>query len=247
MQTIIQHKLVSYDRQGKGKTVLILHGWGAQRKTMHALAQKLTQRFDVINVDLPGFGESEAPLNPFDLSAYARWLDELCTKLGVSPYAVVGHSHGGAVAVKYAALGFNAEKLVLLGAAGIRQRKRLKKSALKAVSKVGKAVLSIVPKTTRMNIQHKWYKRIGSELYDVRGMEETFKRVVAEDLTNDARHVRIPSLLIYGAHDNATPLDCAEAYQRSLISSQLVVVENAGHYAFIDAPKVVYDAMEKFL
>ena len=76
----------------------------------------------MVAVDLPGFGGSEAPPAAWDLDDYAAFLEAFLRKLALDwPYAIIGHSNGGALAIRALSSGtLKADKLVLLAASGVR-------------------------------------------------------------------------------------------------------------------------------
>lgn len=139
MQCIVDGLVVGYDVLGKGKTIVMLHGWGASRQSLSALAKELSKKYQVVLVDVPGFGESAKPTKSWGLSEYAEWVQSFLQKIKIkNVYALLGHSNGGAIAIKLTSLGFQSEKLILLGAAGIRKRNRGRKLLFKAVAKTGR-------------------------------------------------------------------------------------------------------------
>lgn len=249
MQVIIAGKIVAYDSLGTAKrSVLMLHGWGSNRQSMSALAKALSADYHVVSVDVPGFGESERPESIWGLSEYADWITKLLEKLEIKKlYGLVGHSNGGAIAIKLASTGYPIEKLILLGASGVRGRERGRQLLYKAIAKTGKKATIILPKKLQTNVRKKWYKKIGSELYDVPGMEGSFKKVTSEDLVIEATMISVPTLLVYGSEDMATPVTYGQAYSQVIEGSQLDVVEGAGHYSFIDKPKEVTSLIVEFL
>src|SRR5688572_7545347 len=99
MQVIIDTLLTNYESTGTGKVVLLLHGWGDSHETFARLASALAENYQVVRLDLPGFGKTEPPKEPWNLNNYARFLKEFLKKLNLVPYAVIGHSNGGALAI----------------------------------------------------------------------------------------------------------------------------------------------------
>lgn len=249
MQVIVQNKVVSYDRVGpKKSTVLLLHGWGADRNSLSSISKSLSDLYDVINVDVPGFGASERPDQTWGLGEYAEWLNEFMRKLELTKlYCLLGHSNGGAIAIKAVSSGLNVERLVLIGASGIRNRERGKKLFFKSVAKTGKVATAALPKKIQSKVRSKWYKTIGSELYESPGMEEFFKKVTSEDLLVDSAMISVPTMLIYGADDRATPPLYGQLYGQTIEQSTLYVVDGAGHYVFIDQPKKVISLILSYL
>lgn len=248
MTIIVDNKAVGYDCKGKGKQVVVLlHGWGANRRSLDAVAKELSSKYTVISLDVPGFGESERPDEIWGLGEYASWLSACLAKLKVEPYVLVGHSNGGAIAIKAVSLGLAVEKLVLIGASGIRSRENGKKMFYKTVAKTGKVATAVLPKSVRKRIRGKWYDSIGSELYDTAGMEEFFKKVTSEDLLIDSAMLGVPTLLIYGSEDKATPPLYGRLYHESIDDSTLQIVEGAGHYVFVDKPAQTLALIKDFL
>jgi pimeloyl-ACP methyl ester carboxylesterase len=95
---------LAYTRSGTGAPLVLLHGLGSSVAVWESLIPLLTDRFDVIAVDLPGFGRS-APL-PGDLeplpAAFAAAVAAFLDELGIQLPHVVGNSLGGWVALELA-------------------------------------------------------------------------------------------------------------------------------------------------
>ncbi len=113
-------------RRGSGAPVLLLHGWGASADLFARTMDGLEGDFDLIAPDFPGFGATEPPPAPWAVSDYMEWTLALMDELGIQRASVIGHSFGGRVAIKLAALHpERVAKLVLTGAAGIRPKRTL--------------------------------------------------------------------------------------------------------------------------
>lgn len=111
---------LAFTRTGAGPTLVLLHYLGASRHAWDPVVPTLAARFDVIAVDLPGFGAS-APLPP-DVepspAAMAAAVGGLLDELGVGSAHLVGNSVGGWVALELAVLRPTAS-VTLLSPAGL--------------------------------------------------------------------------------------------------------------------------------
>ena len=88
---------------GKGPTLLLLHGAGGATQSWRGLAPLLAERYRVVMPDLPGQGFTRpGRRDRFGLDAMAQDIASLCTQAGWQPAAVVGHSAGGALALRLA-------------------------------------------------------------------------------------------------------------------------------------------------
>ena len=105
--------------------VLVLHGWGASIDAVGSVVDGLAGRFEVVAIDLPGFGESAEPPEAWDMGAYARFVLRACDELGLERFSLVGHSFGARIGIVLAATHpERIARMVLTGAAGIKPRRK---------------------------------------------------------------------------------------------------------------------------
>jgi pimeloyl-ACP methyl ester carboxylesterase len=248
MQVVVDSLLTQYERVGKGKPVVILHGWADSSAGWHAFSSGLADSFDVISIDLPGFGGTEMPSKPWGLDEYAAFVGAFLKKIRVTPYALVGHSNGGAIAVRGLATGsLHTERLVLLDSAGIRNMYKGRNGMLRAITKTGKFIAMPLPKSVKKRLRRKVYKTVGSDMLVVERLQETFKRVVTDDIQANAAVLHSRTLLIYGEDDLATPVQYGRLLHNLIGGSTLEVVPEAGHFVHLDKPDVVLQRVRGFL
>lgn len=249
MQVIVDSLLASYVREGKGETVLLLHGWADSAAGLSGLLKSLQGRYDVIALNLPGFGGTAAPKTPWGLDEYAQFTAHFLDKIGVKRvHAIVAHSNGGALAIRGLAQGqLEAAKLVLLGSAGIRNVYKGRNRALRIMAKTGKLFTLPLPPAAKKKLRQKVYKTIGSDMLVAEHLQETFKRVVTDDVQADARQLSLPVLLIYGEADDATPVSYGKQFHQLIEGSRLETLPGAGHFVHLDRPGEVERAVLEFL
>src|SRR5690606_38998725 len=120
-------------------------------------------------------------------------------------------SNGGAIAIRGMARGWlSADNLVLLASAGIRGEYKGRVKALRLITKAGKALTTPLPKSVKQRLRKKVYATVGSDMLVAEHLQETFKKVVTDDVREDAARLALPTLLIYGDQDDATPVRYAE-------------------------------------
>jgi pimeloyl-ACP methyl ester carboxylesterase len=86
-------------RAGRGDTtLLLLHGYGESLLSWRLILDRLTRRYRVLAIDLPGFGLSTKPEAGYDYQSYTRHLGALLAQETSGPVVVVGHSMGGQLA-----------------------------------------------------------------------------------------------------------------------------------------------------
>jgi pimeloyl-ACP methyl ester carboxylesterase len=248
MQVVVDSLLTQYEMQGKGKLVLLLHGWGDSAKGFTGLHRALAKHFRVIALDLPGFGGTEPPKDVWGLGDYAQFVAHFLKKIDEKQVAVlVGHSNGGAIAIRGLASGeLDAGKLVLLGSAGIRGEYKGRVKALRLITKAGKALTMPLPKSVKNKLRKKVYHTVGSDMLVAEHLQETFKKVVTDDVREDAARLTQPTLLIYGEDDDATPVRYGELFHQAIRSSTFEVLPGAGHFVHLDRPEAVEKSILEF-
>ncbi|HHH72482.1 MAG TPA: alpha/beta hydrolase [Sulfuricurvum sp.] len=199
-------------------TIVFLHGWGSNKGLMKQAFGKTLNTFRHIYVDLPGFGNSTAPVD-LESEDYANIMELFLAQINANDKEViVGHSFGGKVATL-----LRPELLVLLSSAGIVWPKPFRIRAKIALFKLLKA-LGLSQLRTRFVAEDA--KTLNKVMY------ETFKRVVDEDFTEPFKSFGGRALLCWGREDTATPLKSAEKIN-GLIQNSRLVVYAGDHYFFM--------------
>ncbi len=97
--------LLSLSRSGTGEPLLLLHGMGSSRRDLTAVLPELSARFDVLNVDLPGVGESRHLGQRPTVAAITDAVESTLDKEGVGRVHVLGNSLGARIALELARRG----------------------------------------------------------------------------------------------------------------------------------------------
>lgn len=251
MKVLVDGQLIEYKDEGKGKAVLLLHGWGSSLATFNEMATYLSKKFRVIRLDFPGFGASPKPSNDWGVEQYARLTAAFLKKLKVTElHAVAGHSFGGRVIIKgFSTKVLTADKVVLLGAAGPKPSQKAKKLIFQSIAKVGKAATALPGlRKLRPKLQRKLYAAAGSTDYlEAQAMRQIFLNTVNEDLLPEVSAIDVSTLMIWGENDQEVPVSDARRMQALIKRSELIVVPDAGHFVHIDDAAEVKTRLEAFL
>lgn len=239
MEKIIDGNRVCYEQIGKGKDIIMLHGWSQNKEMMLPLAKKLSNNFRITILDLPGFGLSSEPNESIDIYQYTDIIEKFIDSLNIESPIMIGHSFGGRISIIYASRN-KTEKVVLFGTPCIRDRKPTKKE------KILKKLKNIPGTKTLVEIAKSY---IGSEDYKNANsvMRNILVKVINEDLSECAKNIKVPTLLIWGDKDTAAPIEDAKKLEKILPNGGLVEIKGCTHYAYLEAIDYVVKILNNFL
>ena len=241
MKLNIRNIDINYVQYGEGKKdVVLLHGWGQNIQMMNPIGEKLQKSNKITIVDLPGFGESDEPKEELDIYDYADILKELLDKLKIKKPILIGHSFGGRIAIIYGSK-YDVERIVLLGAPCVRSKKEpsMKVKVLKSLKKV--PGLSKLENFAKNHIGSPDYKNASVM------MKKILVNTVNEDLSECAKNITVPTLLIWGTEDVDAPLEDAKKLEELLVDGGLVTYEGGTHYTYLEFLIPVCNVIKEFI
>ena len=244
---------INYEQKGQGELVVLLHGWGSNIKLFANLMDLLSKKYTVVAMDMPGFGESQEPPQPWDVDGYADFVLDFLKDYDNKEVTFLGHSFGGRVTIKLNSrtdLPFTIKKVILVDSAGILPPKSNKKSLRTRYYKLGKAFLStkLMQKIAPDALEN-FRKKMGSADYAAASpmMRQVLVKTVNEDLEPLLPNIKCPTLLVWGVNDTATPLSDGEKMEKLIPDAGLVKLENAGHYSFLEQQFIFNRVMSSFM
>jgi len=216
---------------GEGAEELVwLHGWGYDRKGFDRIASLLISEGHNTLYDLPGFGQTPALFENAGTEDYA---DALAAQLAENGrHILVGHSYGGRVAVQFAAKYPKLVKaIIIVGGAGLPRKRsiffRIKASILRIIGRLAR----LSDKIFGTQLRDAYVARFGSSDYKNAGtLRSTLVRAVNENLTNAARQIKCPTLLLYGANDKETPPEIGKRFEALIPVSRYTELKGYNHH-----------------
>jgi len=233
---------------GEGKPLRILHGWGSCSERWRKVGELLAKKgLRVIIPDLAGFGKSQKPFEAWDLNEYCGFIQEFVEFLNLENFYLLGHSFGGAIAVKCSLkCPEKIEKLFLVGAACIR-RKTIKKKLFYILAKFFK-IFSFFPGYS--TLKKGFYRFIvgKSDYLQTEGiMRDIYLKVTKEDLSDILPNIQVPTIIIWGEKDDVTRLKEAHLINKKIKNSQLEILQGLNHDLNVKAPEKLSEAIKQFL
>lgn len=222
-----------------GKAIVLLHGWGQNLQMMTMLGEPFKKGYRIIAIDFPGFGKSDEPAMVMDVGDYTIIVEELLKKLNVKEPVLVGHSFGGRVSVKFASRNKVSKVILLSPALRSHDKKGLKTKVLKSLKKV--------PGIKNLE---SWAKdHVGSRDYKAASpvMKQVLVKTVNEDLSEAAKKIKAPVILIYGDQDAEVPEEDTLLYESLIPDCGIIKYDGCTHYAYLERLNQTINIIRNFI
>ncbi|MBE0596294.1 MAG: alpha/beta hydrolase, partial [Desulfuromonadales bacterium] len=239
---------------GNSPTLLLVHGLGDLASDIwEGLIPELAADFHVLAVDLPGFGRSEKRNALYSPAAYAAYLRWVADRFAPGPLILVGHSLGGAIALRYAAdYPAQLQRLVLVDVAGILHRNVITREVLDPelrqlwpqlpadpLGRLDEWVGALITRLPGLPLDLD--QLLASELLRERFLGGDPTRIAAvaliqEDFSRPLRQISAPTVILWGGEDRITPLRTGVLLEAVLPQARLQVIPTAGHLPMADQP-----------
>ncbi len=208
---------VFYKVQGSGPALLLIHGFLESSFIWERLLPELTEKFQVITLDLPGHGKSPALNEPLTMEQGAELVHRLLHSLAIERAQIMGHSMGGYISLAMLELFPEiTNSIILLNSTTYADSEIRKKNRMKAIQLVGMNKASFTGLTIHSlfsennqnvfseEIDH--LKRLASE-FPSEGIINAIKgMMLRKDRTQVLKNFKGRKIIIAGDQDPVVPL-----------------------------------------
>ncbi|WP_433192283.1 alpha/beta fold hydrolase [Nocardia sp. CA-107356] len=254
MTTSLQPLLPTYDhRPGTGPTLVFLHYWGGSARTWDLVVDRLADR-DALAIDFRGWSRSSSLPGPYTLRQLAEDTLAVMADAGVTDYVLVGHSMGGKVTQLIAATRPTGLRgIILVGSGPAKPAAEITAEYREGLSHAYDSAESVISARDNILTATELPEAIKSQVAtDSRsGTDEARRewplRGIAEDITEHARRISVPALVIAGENDHVEPVDVLRDNLVPYLSgADFMVIPNTGHLIPLEAPAELVDAIAAF-
>ncbi len=229
---------VRYLTAGEGEVLVLVHGRGGLDLT---LGQRLlAQDFHVVALEIPGFGETDAP-NEADLGATVELLADAVAALGLADYSLLGTSMGGVVALWWAVRRGEPVRTVVLEAPAAF---RTDAAPHPATFTPAEFMRAFHRHPERKQLQPPDPARV---MRTAALAEELMGPPFDTALADAVGGLAIPVLVLYGTEDGLIPPATGRTYKTLIPRASYVLVYDAAHDLSGDRPEAFADVVTDFL
>jgi pimeloyl-ACP methyl ester carboxylesterase len=251
--TTFRKARIRYSDQGKGRTIVLLHGFPENLQIWEEFSAALSKSFRVIAIDLPGLGESENIGYVHTMELMAQCVHTVMLQLKLRRYVVVGHSMGGYVALAFAELfPDNLRGLCLFHSSAYADsdekkidRDRASEAAKKHTSQFLKTfAANLFSDPDDPNIKKLQQITAGTSARGVVAALQGMKMRQSREVI--LKFAEYPVLFILGKKDKIIDWKNMQSQIEIPPHKEVLSLENAGHMGFYEAPKETLKAIRRF-
>ena len=243
-----------------GETLLMIHGFGANRDNWLRFSRAFTSRYQVIALDLPGFGESDKPDARYDVATQTERLHAFIQALKIDKPHLIGNSMGGHIAALYAArYPQQLRSVALLDNAGVMSPQ---KSEMFSMIERGEPNPLVVRKAEDFD------KLMKFVFVNPPPLPDSLKRHFAEQSMANQNHydkifsqlrdhyvplepelpkIQAPTLLLWGEQDRVLDVSSIEVMKPLLAKPSVVIMKDCGHAPMLERPEETAQHYQNFL
>jgi pimeloyl-ACP methyl ester carboxylesterase len=259
MSSIVTDRgLVHYETIGRGRPILMLHGWLESWDHWLGTMESLGRNYKAYALDFWGFGESGKQEGSFSVRDYVEMVHQFMDRLGIEQAPIIGHSMGGTVSL-CVALDHpeRVGKVAVVGSpiTGDGLALFLRLAARRSLASLAYRVPGAIPLGVRFfspllaRDWKTWYKMFERDLSST--TMESFHYSIASlrktDLRPRLKEIQAPVLGIYGLVDRIVDPKQGDVLAQGIPTANVCQFEHSGHFPMADEPERFYHILKEFL
>jgi pimeloyl-ACP methyl ester carboxylesterase len=248
---------VNYSDTGKGRVIVLLHGFLGSHKIWDEFVNKLSKKFRVIAIDLPGHGNTPAIGYYHSMELLAQSVKAVLDTIGVRRYVIAGYSMGGYTTLAFAELyPENICGIALVHSTAYADTEAKKKERDKVIRLVKKDHKYFVAEVVSSLFSDESSAKIPNEIAKVKSIADT---VTKQSIINSLEGMKerksrelilkfaeYPVLFIVGKKDTIINYETIYPQMGMCKYPSVMMMENHGHMGFYESPKDTVAELEKF-
>ena len=250
---------IHYSVSGNGFPVVLLHGYLESSEVWNGFEKKLSSRFKIISIDLPGHGLSSVYGEVHTMEFMATAVKELIEDLNLKKIFLTGHSLGGYVTLAFLELFpdylsgyclFHSQPFADSSEAIEKRRREI------AIVRAGKKDLMYPDNITRMFAPSNLEifpaallrsKNIASQLPGEGIIALLNGMIIRPSRLSFMESGRVPCLWILGSMDNYIPCDLVQSKVNLPPNARVVILKNSGHLGFVEEEERAVEVITEFV
>jgi pimeloyl-ACP methyl ester carboxylesterase len=211
-----------YMKAGSGKPLLFLPGVLFPAKIYNQVLFELSKHYLIIAPDLPCFGNSSIPKQPWDYTNYANFLNYFIDSLKLDNLIIVGHSFGGGIAISLAINNKHISKLILLDPGISLNKLSSLQLCYRAFRKTVNQFIYMDKSIALMILKEVVMGSILNHIFQLRKIACTIRKSIDTEMI--AETIKVPTLILWAKDDDVLPVEMGYRLHKRIKGSKFIAV-----------------------
>jgi pimeloyl-ACP methyl ester carboxylesterase len=240
---IIENGLAHYEAIGRGRPVILLHGWLGSWRYWVPTMDDVSDRYRAYALDLWGFGDSDRRSEGYTLASYVTLLQRFMDEMGIARAPLVGHALGGIVALVFAAtMPQRVEQVMavstpLLGSSLARSLTTFSGDDNDIAGRIlGRRQIAAYPEV-----------QLEANKTDVAAIVSSVRAVMQMNLRKALEVIEAPVLLVYGRNDPLVVPPAEEELEEYEDNTRAIYLDESRHFPMLDEMNKFNRLLRQFL
>jgi pimeloyl-ACP methyl ester carboxylesterase len=259
MSSIVTDRgLVHYEAFGRGRPVILLHGWLESWDHWLETMESLGDGYKAYALDFWGFGDSGKQGNSFTVQDYVEMVDQFMERLGIVQAPIIGHSMGGTVSLGLALEHpGRVQKVAVVGSPidGDGLAFTLRFAAQLSLTRVAYRLPGAIPLGVWIMSRYlaqdwkRWFRMFQRDLSrtTLESFHHSIDSLRETDLRPRLKEIRVPALGVYGRKDRIVSPRQGDVLAQGTSLAKVCYFERSGHFPMLDEPDRFYRTLDEFL
>lgn len=238
---------IYYEVHGEGEPMVLVHGYPLNGGLFRDNVGPLSEQFQVLTVDLRGYGRSETPDSEGSIELYASDVLAVMDDAGIEQAIVGGMSMGGPIVFEmYRQAPERFRGMILndtIAAGAVPAEAGLWRGVVEQVEELGVASLvdfmmpDMLTAETRMNNPElaEYLGNLMEQASEEAALAGANALETRPDSAATLAEITVPTLILTGIDDSLYPYEVAQSMNEGILNSELVLLPGAAHAAIIEA------------
>ena len=256
MRVKLNDIFINYEILGSGKTLVLIHGLGANAQTWKNQVPVLSRHYQVLTWDVRGHGQSDKPAGDYSVKLFASDLTALISALGIGSIFVLGHSMGGVIALRFALDFPDLCNAIIISSSSAEVNPQATTRWQNIAATILERGIEAIPSDPTRLFSKGFVERnpeIVAEFMTRRLVNDpscyarSALAVSKYNYNEELSGIGCPTLIMVGDQDVTAPPGGSVRMSRLIQGSKLIIFKDCGHISYVEQPEIFNRVVLDFL
>lgn len=257
VRVLINGVYMNYVRSGAGHPLLFVHGYTDSSEFWKPQVDFFARNYDAFAVDLVGHGKSDSRKDGYSIPNLCDDIYRFLRKMNIARTILLGHSMGGMIVQQFCVAHPDAVQALILCSTAASGRALKDAGGFDCIATLEEINKDGFERSVKNSVSYLFASTTSTEILNFTLSEELKTDVDAAvgclkgmwgwNIQDQLSQIRVPTMIVVGEEDRATPPACSLSLKNSIVSSRIRTISNCGHMISVEKPQELNLIVKEFL